>query len=192
LAVLAGINIEFDPALLNQKAADGTPIPPPKANEKWKDVTARQALQALLDNYGLEMTQIPGNPILRVAPTDAHSAAPVMTKVNLVGKAPANGGATEEPTNTSKGDDVINVTIDDLPLPNAIRNLAVLAGINIEFDPALLNQKAADGTPIPPPKANEKWTDVTPKQALQKLLDEYGWEITRNPAYPILRIVAKK
>jgi hypothetical protein len=70
--------------------------------------------------------------------------------------------------------------------------LAVLAGINIEFDPALLNQKAADGTPIPPPKANEKWTDVTPKQALQKLLDEYGWEITRNPAYPILRIVAKK
>jgi hypothetical protein len=91
----------------------------------------------------------------------------------------AEGGPVEEA-----------IAFDQLPLPDAIRFLAKLAGLNIQIDPALLNQKAADGTPIPPPSLKEKWKQVTPMQAMQALLDEFGWQATRIPGNPILRIEA--
>jgi hypothetical protein len=57
LATQANLTVVFDPALLNQVAPD--------VDVTWRDVTARQALQALLDSHGLEVTTSPGN-ILRV------------------------------------------------------------------------------------------------------------------------------
>ena len=80
-------------------------------------------------------------------------------------------------TNTYTGDEPADVAFDDLELPNAIRQLALLANLNIQFDPRLLNVVGPDGRPVPPPKVTEKWKNVTAAQALKALLDNWGWQM---------------
>jgi type IV pilus assembly protein PilQ len=101
---------------------------------------------------------------------------------------PADSTVTPNP---STNDEVITVTLDDLELPSAIRQLALLANLNIQFDPRLLNVVGPDGKPVPPPKVTEKWRDVTASQALKALLDNWGWQMERDPSNPIIRITAK-
>lgn len=96
------------------------------------------------------------------------------------------------PTNTAAGDEVVDVVaFDAVPLPDAIRTLALQAGLNIEFDPRLLNAVAPDGRPIPPPTVTEKWHKVTAMQALQALLDNWNWQLTWDPHTHIGRVTAK-
>ena len=97
--------------------------------------------------------------------------------------------ATNTPAPT--GDELINVGLDEIDLPIAVGNLARLANLNIEFDPRLLNVVGADGKPLPPPKISVQWKDVTASQALKALLDNWGWQMERDPSTPIIRITAK-
>ena len=83
------------------------------------------------------------------------------------------------------------VAFDDLPLPDALRQLGKLAGLNIQFDPRLVNRQDANHHPIPSPSVNEKMKNVTPRQAMQALLDEFGYRATGITGNPILRIEAK-
>jgi len=70
LAALVGWNVQFDPRLTHPQDADHHPLPIPTLNETWKNLTPVQALQRTLDMNGWQMTQIPGNPILRVVAKD--------------------------------------------------------------------------------------------------------------------------
>ena len=60
---------------------------------------------------------------------------------------PADATATNSATITStNGDDVADVVaFDDLELPNAVRQLALLANLNIQFDPRLWMSSARTG-----------------------------------------------
>jgi hypothetical protein len=178
----AGLNVQIDPALLNQQAADGTPIPTPEVSGRWKNVTPLQVLDALLANYGWTMEWTSNNPNVRIHAGIPNMVEPRMTKVNLLEKAPANMAAGDVPT---------EIKLDNVALPGAIRSLANQLGWNIEFDP-LLAQQDANHQPIPLPQVTEHWKAVTCRQALQALLDKYGWEMTQLPGNPVLRIGAKK
>jgi type II secretory pathway component GspD/PulD (secretin) len=113
----------------------------------------------------------------------------------------AHGTAPEVPaaeaiilTNEPGADEVLDpVTFDGIPLPDAVRALALQAGINIQFDPRLLNTVGPDGhsIPITPPTITEKWKKVTAKQALTSLLDNWGWQLVMDPRSPIGRVTAK-
>ncbi|MGO8700500.1 MAG: type II secretion system protein GspD [Limisphaerales bacterium] len=87
--------------------------------------------------------------------------------------------------------DMVDVVVDGVPLPDAIRTLALQAGLNIQFDPKLLNGVTPDGRPIPPPTVTEKWHNLTAMQALQGLLDNYAWQMTWDSRTRIGRISAK-
>jgi type II secretory pathway component GspD/PulD (secretin) len=91
------------------------------------------------------------------------------------------------PTST----DMVDVVVDGVALPDAIRTLALQAGLNIQFDPKLLNGVTADGRPIPPPTVTEKWHNLTAMQALQGLLDNYSWQMTWDARTRIGRVAAK-
>jgi type II secretory pathway component GspD/PulD (secretin) len=127
----------------------------------------------------------PPEPTLPVQgyPTMAEAnAAPAGTNATLAGTNAAPGGEVEE-----------SLAFDDLPLPDAIRQLAALAGINIQFDAKLENQvDPITHAPIAPPSVKEKWKNVTAMQAMQALLDKYGWQMKRNPNTPIIIISAKE
>ncbi|MGO8698740.1 MAG: M56 family metallopeptidase [Limisphaerales bacterium] len=173
LASQEGLKVQFDPPwlLLNHEI--------PHVNEKWKMVTADQALQALLINYCLEMERSPGNPAVRIHAKKPDALGAPVAEVSLLGGPPPNGSLG---TNLNNNDEVIDLEIHDVPLPDAIRTLADQISLNIQFDPALLKQNA--------PHVNEPLKKVSTRHAIQELLDKYGWRLTRIPENPILRVVA--
>jgi hypothetical protein len=164
LALKAELEIQFDPGLAN-----------PMVNEKWKNVTARQALQALLDNHGWQITQLPGIPYVRIQVKDPNAVGPLRTRVNLLGNAQTNAAA-------AGGNEVLPVvSSQEVKLQDFVRLLAGRAELNIQFQPELAN-----------PMVNEKWENVTARQALQAVLDENGLQITQIPGNPILCVEVVK
>jgi hypothetical protein len=164
LAEQAGLKAVFEPALLNQKV--------PEVTVRWTKVTARQALAGLLDNYGWQMTQSPDSTV-RISIKYPKAIGPRGIVVNWLEKSPTNGAADDEV--------IATMSLKGVPVPDAIRALALQAGLNIQFDPALLSQKAADGTLIWCSKVTEKWEKLTARQILQTLLNKLGWQVTQLP-----------
>jgi len=202
LAKMARVSIGFDPALLNRKSADGTPVPLPSVKEDWRHVTARQSLQALLYNYGwqMELTRdlVPNERDVIIEPDviiharKSNSDDPLITKVNLSEKSQPAGNPAPAQDHAASGDEILEmVHFDEEPLQDAIRQLAKLADINIQLDPRLANSLDAKGRPIPAPMLNKNLKNVSARQALLGLLDEYGWQATRIAGNPILRIEVK-
>jgi type II secretory pathway component GspD/PulD (secretin) len=134
------------------------------------------------------------------APPPSSSSGPGDVLPRIEGAVVAHGTGTEQPAvqvfslTNELGDEILDpVTFDGIPLPDAVRALALQAGLNIQFDPRLLNTVGPDGRSIPvtPPTITEKWKKVTAKQALTSLLDNWGWQLVLDPRSPIGRITAK-
>jgi hypothetical protein len=166
LAKQANLNLQFDPALPSQNA--------PNVDERWRNVTPLQALQALLDNYGWQMTREPG-PIALIGAMDPNAVGPQWTKVNLLENRQTNGAAVDEVAPV--------IAFDGAPLGDGIHALALQAGLNIQFDPQLASRQGVILT--------EKWKNFTVRQVMQSLLDKFGLQATQIPGNPILRIAAK-
>lgn len=107
-----------------------------------------------------------------------------------VSYSPLTGVDTLSATNApvSEGEPA-NVSFTETDLTDAIRALALQAGLNIQFDPTLL--VAQDGHPIPPPQVTLKWHNLTANQALHALLENYGWQLYWDPRSKVGRIAKK-
>ncbi len=83
LALQAEINVLFDPKLTQvTRAPDGTPLPSPKVPAfRMTNVTARQALEAILANNNLLMAHDPKTNTYRVSPKGAAVEEPLITKI---------------------------------------------------------------------------------------------------------------
>ena len=96
LARTAMINYQLDPQLLTEnKSSDektGPSGPPLIGSEiHWENVTALQALQALLDNYNWQLTPDSKTGIARITQKDPRAAEATITKViKLHNAAPTN------------------------------------------------------------------------------------------------------
>jgi type II secretory pathway component GspD/PulD (secretin) len=92
LARMANINIQFDPSLVwtnNAVGPDGKVTTAPIVSIRWENVTAEDALQEVLDNYGLMLVVNPKNSIGRV--TRKPTLAPLTTAlVQLRYSSPTN------------------------------------------------------------------------------------------------------
>jgi len=125
-----------------------------------------------------------------LAPCLATLSQPALTPTAPV--VPPLVGPDSSFTNAPAGNEVVDVVaFDGVALPDAIRTLALQAGLNIEFDPRLLNGVGPDGRPVSPPVVTEKWKKVTAMQALQALLDNWGWQLQWDPRTSIARVTAK-
>ena len=178
LAKQAGPSVSFDPALPLQIDPDVT--------VKWANVTARQALEVLLDNYDWQMTQDPHSAV-RISARDPNAIGPPWTVVHLLENAPTNGVLANGANSV-----LPLISFTTVPRSEAIEALAFQAGLNLQFDRALLQQKSADGTSICSSRLTEKWQQVTAREALQALLDQWGWQLTQIPGNPIFRIGPKR
>src|SRR4029077_8782485 len=82
LARQAGLNYMLDPKVaFGQVGPDGKPVPQPTVSIRWENVTAEQALNALLGNYNLQLTEDPKSKIARVSVKDPAAPDPLLTKV---------------------------------------------------------------------------------------------------------------
>ncbi len=148
-----------------------------------------------------QTTTTPAAPAPTAPEPSAHPAGPgdALAKppeaaVVAHGTAPDQAPVPVVSLTNELGDEILDpVTFDGIPLPDAVRALALQAGLNIQFDPKLLNTVGPDGhsIPISPPTITEKWKKVTAKQALTSLLDNWGWQLVMDPRTPIGRITAK-
>ncbi|MCS7089256.1 MAG: secretin N-terminal domain-containing protein [Verrucomicrobiota bacterium] len=84
------------------------------------------------------------------------------------------------------------ILMDDLPLTDAIRNLARQAGINYLMDPKVgFGAPGPDGRVVPVPNVSLRWENVTAQQALEALLNNYDLQLVQDPKTGIARITVK-
>jgi type II secretory pathway component GspD/PulD (secretin) len=82
LARQAGINYLIDPKIgYGQPDQNGQIKPEPTLSIRWENVTAVQALMALLDNYGLQLVEDRKSQIARITTKDPMAPAPLITRV---------------------------------------------------------------------------------------------------------------
>jgi type II secretory pathway component GspD/PulD (secretin) len=80
--------------------------------------------------------------------------------------------------------------MDDVPLTDAIRNLARQARLNYMLDPKIgFGQPGPDGkTPVPQPVVSIRWENITAEQALNALLNNYSLQIVEDAKSKIARV----
>jgi len=149
---------------------------------------------------GLAQTNSPtGDTAATAAPT-AQAPAPAATPDATNSAAQPAAPAIEAPapdafkpfTTGQPGPVIPLIVMDDVPLTDAIRNLARQAGLNYMLDPRIgFGQLGADGKPMPQPSVSIRWENVTAEQALLGLLNNYTLELTDDPKSKIARVTTK-
>lgn len=166
LARQASLKITFDPSF---PATGGSSV-----TVKWKNVTARHALEALLDNEGWGMKKIPGTETFRIVTRNSSTVKSRREVVDLLARKETNGIPSE---------DLIPIKMDKVPLRTVVPLLAQQAALNVLFDPKLAGQLDVE--------ISQGWTNTTSRRVLQDLLLAHGLQATRIPGNPILRISAR-
>ena len=78
----AGINFVLDPKIpYGQVGPDGKMMPQPSVTIRWENITAEQALMALLSNYSLQLVEDPKSKIARITVKDPAAPDPLVTKI---------------------------------------------------------------------------------------------------------------
>ncbi len=81
LARQAGLNYLMDPKVgFGQPGPDGKPVAQPSVTLRWENLTAEQALNALLNNYSLQMLEDLKSKVARITIKDP-AAPPLLTKI---------------------------------------------------------------------------------------------------------------
>ena len=129
----------------------------------------------------------------------ATSTEVVATSTNVVAEAEAT--ATNEvastisvaETNAAPAAPIIPlIVMDDVPLTDAIKNLARQANLNYMLDPRIsFGQPGPDGKPVPQPTVSIRWENITAEQALNALLGNYGLQLVEDPKTKIARVTIK-
>ena len=82
LARLAGINYLLDPKIgYGQPDQNGQIKPEPTISVRWENVSARQALLAVLDNYNLQLVEDSKTRIARITIRNPNAPPPLITRV---------------------------------------------------------------------------------------------------------------
>jgi type II secretory pathway component GspD/PulD (secretin) len=79
LARQAGLNIQFDQKILNREAGGSNGIP--TLSFRWQNLTAAQALDAVLENVGWLMVSNPKSQVARIIPKVDAAPEPLFTQV---------------------------------------------------------------------------------------------------------------
>jgi type II secretory pathway component GspD/PulD (secretin) len=109
LARQAGLNYILDPKVtFGQPGPNGQPAPQPNINLRWENLTAGQALSALLTTYSLQLVEDPNTGVARITVKDPAAPEPLFTKIiQLKYAAPSNVLASVQSTFTDKRSKVV-------------------------------------------------------------------------------------
>ncbi len=81
LARQAKINFQFDPKITTALGPDGKPLPVPRVSFRHENVTARQELEAVLQNYDMVLVPDSKTRIARITYKQPGAPEPLLTKV---------------------------------------------------------------------------------------------------------------
>jgi type II secretory pathway component GspD/PulD (secretin) len=147
---------------------------------------------------GFAQTNTPASDATAASPTTTQDAAqPTAPAAQApAAEAPAAAAAPEAVKAVSSpaltGSVIPLIVMDDVPLTDAIRNLARQAGINYVLDPKIgFGQVGPDGKPGAQPNVSIRWENITAEQALSALLNNYTLQLTEDPKSKIARVTTK-
>ncbi|HEX5399025.1 MAG TPA: hypothetical protein VFY06_08260 [Verrucomicrobiae bacterium] len=163
LARLCGLNYILDSKLSGSFLdADGKPVPEPMVSISSTDLTAKEALTKLLKEHGLRLIDNPdtsitviGYPNRIVNPVDASLL----------------GGDTNQ---------LGRIVFHDVPLDEALKNLVQKAHINATLDSTLPSHSDPAGKFHPAPSVSVHWENVTARQAIIALCENYHLAIVKD------------
>ena len=120
--------------------------------------------------------------------TDTNAPATVVTNTE--------SSSAESTTETASADTnapaVLPIQFQDVPITTAIENLARLADINYLLDPKIgYGQPDQNGQIKPEPTISVRWENVSARQALLAVLDNYNLELVEDSKTKIARISIK-
>ena len=147
-------------------------------------------------------TAVTNAPAAETAGTNAPAAdttgtnAPAAPAATAAAPAPAATAATASASDTNApapvGGVIPLIVMDDVPLTDAIKNLARQAALNYILDPKVsFGQVGPDGRPTPQPTVSIRWENVTAAQALTALLGTYNLQLVEDPKSKIARVAVK-
>ncbi|MGH7970738.1 MAG: secretin N-terminal domain-containing protein, partial [Limisphaerales bacterium] len=129
--------------------------------------------------------------VAQAAPAADAQGAPATATAATAPAADANA-ATGTDTNSPPGGVITLITMDDVPITDAIKNLARQAGLNYILDPRVsFGQIGPDGKPVPQPSVSIRWENVTAAQALTALLGTYNLQLVEDPKSKIARVTVR-
>jgi type II secretory pathway component GspD/PulD (secretin) len=119
-------------------------------------------------------------PVMAATNTEASSAEGTKETDSADANAPAAAPA------------VLPIQFQDVPITTAIENLARLADINYLLDPKIgYGQPDQNGQIKPEPTISVRWENVSARQALLAVLDNYNLELVEDAKTKIARISIK-
>ena len=141
-------------------------------------------------------TGAPAVEVAAAAPATAAEADPAKTTEATPKPASTSSANTGAPTETPAGPDgtevVPLIVIDDVPLTDAIRNLARQSGLNFQFDPRVTSpQPGPDGKVVTAPNVSFRWENVSAQDALLALLDNFSLQLVKVPNSRIAKITVR-
>ena len=157
------------------------------------DVTSNSTVTAPVANDAAANVVVTTNS----AAADTTAAAPAATTAPATTDAPAaTTAAPSEADSTNAAPAAAAVVIptivmDEVPLTDAIKNLARQAGLNYILDPKVtFGPVGADGKTTVP-NISIRWENVTAEQALNTLLTTYSHQLIEDPKTKIARITVR-
>jgi len=164
------------PAATDASNAPSAPAatPAPEASAKPADAAATPAAEA--PAVAANNNQPP-----------ATTPAPDTNQPPTTAPAPAQNTGTPQP-----GAVIPLIVMDDVPLTDAIKNLARQAGLNYMLDPKIgFGQPGPDGKVVAQPSVSIRWENITAEQALNALLNNYSLQLVDDAKTHIARITIK-
>jgi hypothetical protein len=168
-------NYILDPALSSPWVGpDGKPGSEPSITVRWENLSAEEALGKVLKEHGLAMVDNPATSIARIG----------FSNQAITPLPPGAVGGSTNPV-------IPLIVMDDVPLDDAIKNLASQAHLSLHLEAPLLPASPQPGIPAFPPAVSFRWTNVSARQALAALLDNYNLVLVEDSATGSARVVAK-
>jgi len=168
LARQAGLNYILDPRVPGAGFGPGGLVDMPSINVRWTNLTVMAALGRLLNALNLTMVTNPATTVMRIAPRN-HDVKPVP--------------ASQVGANTNAA--IPLMVMDDVQLTQAIQALATEARLSVSLDPELSAPAFDQGT------ISIRWENITARQALAALLDNYDLVLIEEPGAASARITLK-
>lgn len=170
LARQAEINFQFDPKILNP-APDATgKIPPqPAVSLRWENVTAMEALLALLENYNLQIVRDPKTKIARITAKDAAALPPLLTQVFQLNYAnPTNLVTILTNTISNRGRVVADLRTSQLVISATEKELdavgELIAKLDTQTKQILIEARFLEINKNPRTSKGLDWTETLSKQ----------------------------
>lgn len=165
LARQADMKLILDPVLTGSAPdADGKYYRAPSVSKRLENVTARAALEQILADHKLVLIENPVTTVYRI--TFANRGTKPVPASQVIG-------------NTNN---VIPLLLmDEVPLNEALNQLARQAGLKIALDPKVLGAPATPGArpPTLPPRVSFRWENISGAQALAAVLDAYDLKLVK-------------